>query len=299
MLSCPEAARLVLLDPDLLERNLEGNLEGNPERYPEGYRASRIADLGRGAGRSGDFWGVRALILRIVLDRRYGLWQRLFLVGALCRRLDGVVRGEIGKGCEAVLEDFAAAVESLELLATIDGISADLSLQVDLVLRLMQLPRPGVRLNERFRKTREAFAKGVAMGSEATPASMVARYAEAQAVYFEPFFRERPHILENLVVNAIFRTCFPFGADAGEEGFVPRMGREFALMATMFALIKGLLIGVAGWRRELFSEEDVVETVQSASRHFEHHPEFLGHCERMLAARGLDGVGGLTMLIRN
>ncbi len=77
------------------------------------------------------------------------------------------------------------------------------------------------------------------------------------------------------------------------------MGREFALLAIQFALIKGLLIGVAGFHKEAFSSEHVVQTVQSASKHFEHHPDFLEEAQALLIANKLDNARGLTMLVRN
>jgi len=77
------------------------------------------------------------------------------------------------------------------------------------------------------------------------------------------------------------------------------MGREFALLATQFALIKGLLIGVSGSRREAFSESDVIHTVQAATKHFEHHPQFLDSMHELLVANGRDNPHGLTMLVRN
>jgi lysine-N-methylase len=53
------------------------------------------------------------------------------------------------------------------------------------------------------------------------------------------------------------------------------MARECAQLTAQFALIKGLLIGVAGFHGEAFSAAHVVHAVQAASKHFEHHPEFL------------------------
>jgi hypothetical protein len=39
--------------------------------------------------------------------------------------------------------------------------------------------------------------------------------------------------------------------------------------------------------------------VQAASKHFEHHPEFLNMAHVLLVESGLDGARGLAILLRN
>ena len=71
------------------------------------------------------------------------------------------------------------------------------------------------------------------------------------------------------------------------------------MLVTEFALIKGLLIGIAGSRKEAFSADDVVQAVQVVVKHFEHNPQFVAVCLDVLAGKGLDNAHGLTMLARN
>jgi hypothetical protein len=77
------------------------------------------------------------------------------------------------------------------------------------------------------------------------------------------------------------------------------MARESALLVAQFALIRGLLIGVAGHHRAAFSEQHVVLTVQAASKHFEHHPKFLTLARELLVESRMDGARGLAILLRN
>jgi hypothetical protein len=43
----------------------------------------------------------------------------------------------------------------------------------------------------------------------------------------------------------------------------------------------------------------VVHTVQAASKHFEHHPEFLNLAHGLLVESGLDGARGTAILLRD
>jgi len=291
-LSCPEAARLVLLTPNLLAAHTDGGEQMPwPEEAP-GLAGARVPLLGY-------FWPIREFVLWLLANRGYPLWQRLFLLGIFVRRLDALARGEVNRTFGELLGDFKAAVDVGSLRASMETIQPDLPLQLEMVLRLASLQLPRSFVGERFQQVARAFAAGVGNGPGATMASLAERYAGAHERFYAPFFAVRPHILENLLINAVFRMLFPFGHAAGKLHAEPDMAREFALLATQFALIKGLLIGVAGFCGGGFTEEQVVFTVQAASKHFEHHPQFLEEAHAVLVSCELDNVRGLTMLVRN
>jgi len=288
-MSCPEAARLVLLDPGLIEETFNGNYEMTWDDAPE--RADREP--------LGFFWPVREFVFTLLRDRSYPLWQRLFLMGSFCRRMDAIARGESERGVTAFLRDFAGAVNHGALRAAMETIPADLHLQLDMVLRLAGLCRDRSAVGARFVECLETFKRGIDARPDATMRDLIAAYAGAYQKIYAPFFARNPHILENYLANAIFRRQFPYGLKDGKLQPKPEMTREYALLATQFALIKGLLIGVAGAHGEAFAEEHLVYTIQSASKHFDHHPQFLDQVHELLVKTGRDNPHGLTMLLRN
>jgi lysine-N-methylase len=167
------------------------------------------------------------------------------------------------------------------------------------VLRLagMMLNKSNVR--PRFVECIHAFTAGIGNGPGATLESLTENYTVAHDKYYEPFLALHPHIMENYLINTIFRCQFPFGKEGMKAGAQPSMTREYALLTAQFALMKGLLIGVAGFHREAFSAPHVVHTVQAASKHFEHHPEFLNLAHQLLVDNQMDGARGLAILLRN
>jgi lysine-N-methylase len=292
-LSCPEAARVVLLSPDLLAAR-------SGPRYQFVWIDASVAS--EAVPLIGYFWPIREFVLGLLTNRNYMVWQRLFLLGVFTRRLDMMAakpNSSAGGGFRSFLVDFAAATDSDSLRASMDAIPADLGLQLGMVLRLAGLRLPRSHVSGRFLSMIEVFRKGIGYGPEASMESLIASYRADHDEYFRPFFREHPQILENLLINAVFRSLFPFGHVDGKPNSVPQMQREFAMLALQFSLIKGLLIGVAGHRREAFSVEHVIETVQSASKHFEHHPAFVDEAYALLSGAQLDNVRGLTLLLRN
>ena len=293
-LSCPEAARLVLLNPQL-------NTGAGQDR---GLRA------GGNRAREGDpcltyFWSIRNAAMALIENRAYPLWQRLFMLDLLSRRFDDIAPDERLEKVPRLLAEFEATVASGHLQANIDTLPEDYAQQLDMVLLLagMMLHRSYVR--PRFVECIQAFTQGIGNGPGATLESLTSGYRTAHDRYYAPFFQKHPYILENYLINTMFRCRFPFGRDWAKTGATPSipstlsMTRESNLLTAQFALMKGLLIGVAGFEREQFSASHVVHAVQAASKHFEHHTDFLTEAHALLVEKRLDGQLGLAILLRN
>jgi lysine-N-methylase len=247
----------------------------------------------------GDFQRIRASVLGLVQMRSYPLWQRLFLIGLLCRRLDAIERGELQKSVPEFLGDFEAAVGAGTLRPAMETLPVDRPAQLDVVLRLAGMLLHRSNVSPRFAECAQAFAAGIGNGPGATLESLTKQYTRAHDFWYEPFFRHHPHMLENYLVNTILRCRFPFGREGAEVGAEPRRTQEFAKLVAQFALIRGLLIGVAGFHGATFSTAHVVSTVQSAAKHFEHHPEFLKLAYELLLESRMDGARGMAILLRN
>jgi lysine-N-methylase len=285
-LSCPEAARLILTNPDLLAENGNQACYLNWEDKPKAPLPLRSY-----------FWPIRELIVAILRNRSYPLWQRMFLVGSFCRRLEAVVRHEVEGGFPALESGFSNAVANGSLRTSIETIPANNALQLDMVLQLIRLPVSSVA--PRFVECRSAFFAGIGHEGAVTWEDQNAAYAAAYQRFYDPFVLQHPHLLENLLVNMIVSRVVPFGPALFQPETMLEPARQYALLATEFALIKGLLIGIAGCHQEAFSVEHVVQTVQVVVKYFAHHSAFVPCCLQLLAGKGLDNAHGLTMLLRN
>ena len=287
-LSCPEAARVVLLNPQL----------------PTDAGSGDGPRIGCDRMQEGDphlscFWSIRNVAVALVQNRTYPLWQRLALLSFLSRGFDAIAPAERPERIAKLLADFAAVVASGKLQSTLQTLPADNTQQLDLVLLLAGMLLGDAYVRPRFVECVQAFTQGIGNGPGATLESLSACYAAAHDRHYAPFFRQHPYILENYLVNTIFRCRFPFGRDWAKTGAAPSMTRETTLLIAQFALMKGLLIGVAGFHREGFSTSHVVHTMQAASKHFEHHTEFLTRAHDLLVEKRMDGQMGLSILLRN
>lgn len=289
-LSCPEAARLVLLTPNLPRDAAQSGIVG-------GMSLSTAADAATAL--PPHFRLIRSIVLKLVGNRLYPLWQRLFLMNVLCRRLDSIARGEHKQSVPAFLADFDAAVTTGALQPAMETLLVDCEAQLDVVLCLAGLMLHKSNIRPRFVECVQAFTAGIGNGPGATLKSLAARYSFAHDRFYAPFMDRHPHIMENFLLNTIIRCQFPYGKDGMRPAAQPDTAREFSLLAAQFALMRGLLIGVAGHHGSAFSAAHTVHTVQAASKHFEHHPEFLSMAHALLVESGINGPSGLAMLLRN
>ena len=244
------------------------------------------------------FWPIREFTVTLLQNRAYALWQRLFLLGTFSRRLETVFQEGAQGNFSALETGFSQAITEGIPRESMESMPVNNALQLDLVVGLVKQRLEAGSVGPRLAECLNAFLEGIGHETLSFEKQCEA-YAAAYKDFYEPFFLKFPGTLENLLLNMVFRAVFPFGAEifAGQKAIQP--ARQYALLVTEFALIKGLLIGVAGSRKQAFCLDDVVRTVQLVMKHFEQSPHFVGVCLNVLAAKGLDNPYGLTMLLRN
>jgi lysine-N-methylase len=166
-------------------------------------------------------------------------------------------------------------------------------------VELVKLNVDNLQSSPRFHATLKEFIKGAFDETETSMDKQVAKYASSYQRYYAPFFEKHQYILENYLINTIFKEQFPYASKDFDPAATQEPERQFTLLAIKFALIKGLLIGVAGCHQEAFSTEHAVQTIQVVYRHFEHNPKQLSQAYQLLVSKKLDNAHGLTMLLRN
>jgi lysine-N-methylase len=286
-LSCPEAARIVLTNTRLL-----GDLDAQHSVMPwDDKPGSHTTPISY-------FWPIREFTVTLLQNREYALWQRLFLLGTFSRRLEAVFQQGAQGNFSALETGFSQAIAKGTLRESMESMPVNNALQLDLVLGLAKQRLGDGNLNSRLAQCLNDFLAGIGHETLSFEKQCEA-YAVAYKDFYEPFFLKFPGTLENLLLNMVFRSVFPFGIGIFAKQKAIEPARQYALLVTEFALIKGLLIGVAGSRKQEFCLDDVVRTVQLVMKHFEHSEHFVEVCLKVLASKGLDNLYGLTMLLRN
>jgi lysine-N-methylase len=265
-LSCPEAARLVLEDPEAMLFH---------ERT-EALLPHRSGALNAIVGDPGDhLFQVRTLVIEVVRERSLPLWQRIVSLGLVIDRLEGVDMAQ----AVTVLEDFVGSLRQGSFGAVLSTLEADPAFQLETVLDLVVARIGSDYTPPRFLDCYRDFMHGLAWTPQTTMEELVARYSLSRQSYFLPFARRHEHFLENYLVNYMFRTVFPYRSKLPDQRFAidssrESMRRSLVLLAVHYAIIRTMLIGMAALHKDTLNTLHAVKVVQSYSKAFLHSTSF-------------------------
>ncbi len=300
-LSCPEAARLVLLNEDLLGQafgdGYAGLIRGSDSSDRE-QREAILIEYGSSAHPRPCLAEIRMLLIQLVRDRNYPLWQRLFLIGQFCQRLERLLVGGQPTLIPNLVSSYVLLAASGALRPAMDTIRAQPAMQLAVILRLIDMRMGRVLNSMRFLDCTREFLVGIQYRPGSSPESLAPAYIQAWGDYCQPLLDAHPYMLENYLINYLFKSIFPFGV----ESYAAKPGgifREYILLCVHLTLIQGLLTGMSAFHRSEFNTAQVVRLVQSYGRMVEHHAGFVDEIVVFLEAQSLANAGGIAMLLRN
>lgn len=297
-LSCPEAARIVLLDPNPMQFDED---EG-PPRDP---RLANLSVLHTSNGKSDKpyqyFREIRSLVIWLLQYRADPLWKRLMILGSLCDQLQGMAAtGPIVD----VLEAYRGGVQRGLFDQAVSAHAPQPAKQLELVLELIV-----GRISSDFTAPRllacyQKFMDSMAWTADVSMVELGRRYAAAHAQYYEPFLGRHQHILEHYLVHYVHRTLFPLGPQESTRGpsvhhIAKTIRDQCLLMMGYFGIIQTLLIGMAAFHKEQFGTGEAIQVIQSFTKAFEHSPTFPERALKILAEKGVTTCTMLAILLRN
>ncbi len=295
-LSCPEAARNVLLVPD--STRIAGDLLSGNFRTDNHFS---LASNGSGSIYKpySAFHMVRAWLMDMVKDRSRPMWQRLLLIGSLCKQLSEITTAKESDIVPAILSDYRQILGTNWGQVEMENMPSNCELKLRAIFKLTDQRVRDKPCGSRFVDTYWNFVEGIGSPMGSMPGDDIQRYREAEERYHRPFFEQRPFILENYLLNYMFRYLFPFGREGSDRFTARSIFDEYILMTTQFAWINGLLIGIAGQCKETFAEEHVVRAIQSYSREVDHDASILASIIDFMRGHGLDNLQGMAVMLKN
>lgn len=264
-ISCPQAARLILLSPQPMQfvaADAEPTIDSLPftsYRFPlqSDGDPEQIAILN----------DMRAVIIAVLQLRAISIGARMMLLGFLLEDVDKITSSPgFAHASEIVpvLESFAAMLAhpgQLELqYEKLQGnLPRKLTVAAQLISKFMR-----ERTNPRFALCLSAAAEGLGV-EDAAPSmdtAILSAYSRAHATHYRPYFQDRQYIFENYLVNEVIIRLFPF-----TRGAYLDLYRE---MVCNLAIIQVLLVGIAGHENGL-TDELVLQTMQTYARKSNHN----------------------------
>jgi lysine-N-methylase len=314
-LSCPEAARLTLLHPDLLgnggwratQRNHYSAVLYDPVHTPP-RQPMDMNDRSRPSYEPQ--LAIREFVLLLLTDRSYPVWQRLYLLGLFSRRLQTLTSGaDVAAWSDAnpaavgqLLADRAQVAIEFRLRSMMDEIEARPADRLQFVVELLRRRVSELPVAARFLECVQVFELGLGCAKAKSEGEVLQAYAEGDKRYYRPLMARNPHLLENYLINYIFKNNYPFGWQSRYA--VPDSTKgsdaesEYLLLCAHATLAETLLIGMAAHYREAFDLVHVVKLVQSLAKAIEHSKQFLDQIILFVRARNLNNPHGIALLLK-
>jgi lysine-N-methylase len=300
-LSCPEAARIVLLDPAPMEFDEE-------EGAPRDPRIRNLSILRTSDGASGKpyryFREIRAFVIWLLQYRRESLWRRLAILASFCDQLQQFIETGQQEKTPELLEAYRDGIQRGLFEQAVASHRPQHAKQLELALELIVGRIRSDYTTPRLLACYKKFMDSLQWTAELSMRELGERYAQAHAQYYAPFIATHGHMLEHYLVNYVHRTLFPLGPQESTRGLsVPHIAKtvrdQCLLLLAHFGIIQTLLIGMAAFHKEGFTTVEAIETIQSFTKAFEHSPSFPERTLEILKQKGVADSVMLAILILN
>jgi len=294
-LSCPEAARLCLLNesPWALEP-MDLNIPiGKPLLMQGGFRRGSEGTI------SHNFELIRSFSLDISMNRSMPSWKRMLLLGLTCQKIDELVANKP--------DQFDAHLEQVILESRLAALNGTFSEQVESILPIAKIKTQQAMLIKRMTQARinmtsvdqrpffnPTFLKCIALTADGYNKTLDEVEDSNDLIYydqFEKFDASKPHILENYLINSLHVSLFPMGVK-------PTLLEQWSDMMIRYALIRFYLKGMSESLGEKFGEADCIDLIYSFSKVVEHNSAFLPKINQLLKEEGIEGTATIAILIR-
>lgn len=257
-LSCPEAARQVLLNKEPMTfeplihlgsvRTISGEIRVNNKK-PQKWQDY--------------FEGLRDFIITLLQDRKRTLDQRFQLLENFMYALEKSSKGKVVHKIPLIIKEYQGKYKTLP---EVKGQGAHTPPSMSLVLHLKSLREEKKWPSVRYEECYEEMLQGIGLEAGNDLKMAIKQYETGYKLYYQPFIEKKGHLLENYFVNYVFERGMPLDGETPLESF-----KKMKLYAQ---LIKVHLVGMANIRKGL-DEEVAIKLIQSFTKTFDHNELYL------------------------
>ncbi|WJQ81123.1 flagellin lysine-N-methylase [Brevibacillus brevis] len=286
-MSCPEAARLALLNPNKMEFDeIEEPL--HTKHAMQGFINSNSISNKFAAY----FWDLRIFSIRLMQNRNYELSDRLMILGIFFQNIQDLILDNKEADIPLIINHYDTLIDQGSLNEILQTVPVEWTPQILLIKSLIDLRVTLGISNPRYLECHHALINGIGFTEETTIEDLTIRYQNAFSNYYQPFMNTHHYILENYLVNHIFKNLFPLGN--GMECMT-----DYIKLIVQYGIIKMYLVGMAAYYKESFNLEHVILCIQSIAKTIEHNDSFSKLALEVLKANDFHSLAGMAILVKN
>ncbi|MFZ1375560.1 MAG: flagellin lysine-N-methylase [Geothrix sp.] len=279
-LSCPEAARLALLERDAFE------LMTLPQTVSQAYVGSLEPRFGFPLDVMDD---VRLLLFQVLASEDISLGNRLRVIGLFCDRLTGLILSRQTADLPLVVESLVRDLDDAAGSSPLAGQGAFPEAVARAAAPYLTVGREAFQ-TPHVRKVLEEVGRGLGLQDERAPVG--AELVHAYKVGLErltPALERVPWLLENYLRNEFLKEFFPW--------VLGNPKRHYATVILRYALIRLLLAGRAAAREVPLTPGELAETIQVGCRRYVNDKGFTLYLAEHLARSDWDSLESLHTLL--
>lgn len=288
-MSCPEITRLALLNPDGIEFDEireSVQMRGTTAKQVESYAAKNANKVQK------YFWDIRIFAIELLQNRSYSLAERLIVLGMFAYKVQEKAESGQVDLIPELMAQYRDLIGNGGLRESLSQIPVLYTIQMELVKELADDRISGRVSNKRYVECLVQYVNGIQYHRSRDLAAIGEHYKVICEKYYTPFMDKHEYILENYLVNYVFKNMFP-GADKSS------IVEEYIMMVVHYAMIKLHLIGMAGYHREKFAVDHVVKLIQSLAKVMEHNALYLKNVYQTLKDNSMTSMAYMAILIKN
>lgn len=286
-MSCVEAARLALLNPNGIEFD---EIE-EPVNTP-GFivRQLQTDDLKDAKKSQKYFWELRIFSIQVLQDRSYTLAERLIILGMFYQNVQEYInRGDVDE-IPTVIAKYIKTMANQGMKELLVEVPTQLAVQMELCKELVDYRFSQGVTSQRYFECLNEMLAGIQYTGEATVEEVTEHYKKAFEDYYEPFMMEHEYILENYVVNYIFKNLFPLEHKT--------LFDDYIMLVIHYSMIKLHLIGMAGFHKGLTTDL-MIKLIQSFAKTVEHNNAYLKRMLNLLKTNEFTTMPYMAILVKN
>jgi len=285
LLSCPEAARLALLNP-----------EGMSFTYVEAEQpitigARMTTKVPSGIPYAKYFWDIRTFAVEMLQNRSYSLSHRVMQLAVLAVALDESCAKGKGDQIPHIIQRFRDQLDGGGEIAKTETFPTDLHFQFKFLnALLLLLISAKVSNNDKYMECLDQYIDGIQKAGDGfSEQELVRYYGECRRNYYDPFMAEHEYIFENYLVNQLFSSAFPYDTEL-------KLFTKVFYMGVIYGLLRMQLIGMAACHERLTADM-IIQLIYSFIRNFEHNQNFKKVLLEQCEAGNIRTLGHLSLLV--
>lgn len=279
-LSCPEAARLILLNEEGIGFLID----------EEQLNTNRLIVRKVPSSEQQYFWDLRLFTIDILQNRNQTLEDRLIVLGMFIHKLCEIPREEWSAQLQPLMHRYKNILDNNDQIELVKNLPQNLAFQMNMAKELIKYRLTSDVSSQRYLDCLNDMLKALNLNDESIIDESKELYEKHYDNYYSPFMKNHEYLLENYAVNFVFKNLFPFNQ--------PSMFESYVMLILNISMIKLHLIGMAGQHKGL-TIELVIKLIQSFAKTIEHNSNYLQDVRTILQESGYSTMAHMIVLIKS